>query len=171
MLFYFPIIYPLFVLPIISALVIPNFSVLNSSYPQNQLSSPLINNLPSLTISLISSTMDGRLTWPFPQVPVPLNFGWHLLKIPKFNDFILTANGGVKIKGNGMILSLNSKKIMSVIDDDNSMSLDLEEFGEDNYSAGEQEALMPKNQKVLQHICQRMMSQHYCLLLQKWHSK
>eukprot|EP00116_Pleurobrachia_bachei_P003087 sb/3463349/ len=65
------------------------------------------------------------------EVPVPLNFGRHLLKLSRFNDFVLTASGGVELKGNSMILSFNSPVIMDLVSQQGCMAVDFEEFRED----------------------------------------
>ena len=65
------------------------------------------------------------------EVPVPLNFGRQLLKLSRFNDFTLTASGGVEVKGNSMILSFNSPVIMDLVSQQGCMAVDFEEFGED----------------------------------------
>eukprot|EP00116_Pleurobrachia_bachei_P004892 sb/3465154/ len=69
------------------------------------------------------------------EVPVPLNFGRHLLKLTRFNDFVLTASGGVELKGNSMILSFNSPVIMDLVSQQGCMAVDFEEFGEDTVRA------------------------------------
>ena len=69
------------------------------------------------------------------EVPVPLNFGQHLLKLSRFNDFVLTVSGDVELKGNSMILSFNGPVIMDLVSQQGCMAVDFEEFGEDTVRA------------------------------------